>query len=140
MQKLLFVVKSIIPRTASWNIILKSRFWEHINSKKIELINDSFELHLDILDPFLLQFSINHYHVDFYVMPNDTLVFSADADNVFNTLKYQCKNRGDQLYTLGLSAIESEKYRALKPYFIKGTGWANYPHGLFDGFLKFNRG
>lgn len=100
--------------------------------KPVQLVNDSFEIRLDLLDPVMIKFSVNANHIDFFVFPDDVFTFSFDANNVPNTLKYQCKNMLDQKYTTGLSAIESIQYLTMKPYYIKGTGWGNVPDGLMD--------
>lgn len=98
----------------------------------IKITNDSFELRLDLSDPILFKVSVNDNHIDFFLLPDDLLTFSCDANDVPSTLKYHCKNMKDQEYTTGLSAIESLKYLAMRPYKIKGTGWADMPDGFTD--------
>ncbi len=103
---------------------------------KIQLINDSFEIRLDIKDPMMISFFTNENQMEFFVLPNDVFTFSCDANDVSKSLQYHCKNVEDQKYTTGLSAIESIQYLAMKPYRIKGTGWGNMPNGFLDSLRK----
>jgi thiol-disulfide isomerase/thioredoxin len=102
----------------------------------VQLVDDVFELRLDLKDPIKFQFAVNDNHIDFFILPDDSFEFSLDADNVAGSLKYTCKNMEDQKYTTGLSAIESIQYLALKPYKIKGTGWSNMPDGFTDSLER----
>lgn len=153
MKSLLFIIVSFIAfiNQVSAETIIRGKvknaeenqiqyfYRESIVSKMqfaiVDLVNDEFELRLDLLDAIEFQFTVNDNHIDFFILPEDSFEFAVDANDVANTLTYQCKNMEDQKYTTGLSALESIKYLAMKPYKIKGTGW-NTPDGFIDSLTQ----
>lgn len=112
-------------------IVINNTFFQNYS-----LVNDSFEIRIEIVDPVILKLSVNENHIDFFVLPNDTFSFSFDGNDVKNTLQYHCKNMEDQKFTTGLSFIESVTYLALKPYKVKGIGWKDYPEDMMPKLNK----
>lgn len=100
------------------------------------IVDGALELRLDILDPVHIKFFLNDHQIAFLVLPNDTLIFEVDGNDVPNTLRYQCRNMQDQEYTTRLGAIESIWMLGTRPYRAPNSSIVNVPNELSDSLRE----